>query len=55
MQVLTYRGDEAAGEHSVLLQAAIDRNAAKAEHHLLVNIQKGLDHTISAPDAPFSE
>ncbi len=55
MQVLTYRGDEAADEHSSIFEAAIDRKADEAEMHLRIHIRKGLDHTISAPDAPFSE
>jgi DNA-binding GntR family transcriptional regulator len=48
MLVLTYRGEEAVAEHKAMFNAALDRNAVKAQKILEEHIRRGLDHSLSA-------
>lgn len=47
MIALSHRGDIAAGEHKVLLQAALDRDAPMARAVLERHVQGGLDHALA--------
>ena len=48
MLVLTYRGEEAVGEHLGLFQAALDRDVERAADLLRTHIEQGLEHTLNA-------
>lgn len=48
MLVLTYRGKEAVEEHRDMFEAALDRDAARAQSILERHIRNGLDHTLEA-------
>jgi DNA-binding GntR family transcriptional regulator len=51
MQILTYRGKSAANEHKHLFEAALDRDADKADKILRQHIEKGLKHTLEEYEA----
>lgn len=53
MQVLTYRGVDAAGEHRKLFEAALDRDVEKAVKYLRVHIESGLEHTLEVIGQTF--
>ncbi|MCR9135854.1 MAG: GntR family transcriptional regulator [Alphaproteobacteria bacterium] len=48
MLVLTYRGDEAVGEHRRMFDAALARDTDLAVSWLRTHIEKGLEHTLAA-------
>lgn len=48
MQVLTFRGASAVREHKQLYEAALDRDAERADKVLRVHVEKGLEHAMSA-------
>ena len=48
MSVLTHRGTEAAKEHKAMLDAALKRDAEKAQSILTKHITRGLTHTLKA-------
>ena len=48
MQVLTFRGQEAADEHKNMLDAALDRDIERAQKILEDHIRGGLKHSMSA-------
>ena len=48
MLVLTYRGEEAVGEHREVFEAALERNVAGASSILRSHIEKGLQHALDA-------
>lgn len=50
MSVLTYRGAEAVKEHKTMFDAALKRDAAKAQRSLEQHITRGLRHTLKAFD-----
>ncbi len=50
MSVLTYRGAEAVKEHKTLFDAALNRDAAKAQVCLEKHITRGLKHSLKAFD-----
>jgi DNA-binding GntR family transcriptional regulator len=46
MQILTYRGDQAANEHKHLYEATLDRDIDRADKLLRHHIESGLKHTL---------
>ena len=50
MQVLTYRGEEAVGEHKAMLDAALAKDAQGAADILETHIRNGLEHTLAKLD-----
>ena len=48
MLVLTYRGAEAVAEHKAMFDAALSRDANKAQRLLADHVRHGLEHTLSA-------
>ncbi len=48
MLVLTYRGEEASGEHQQVFEAALERDVERASTILRSHIEKGLQHTLDA-------
>lgn len=51
MRLLTFRGDVAAEEHRGLLDAALARDADRAEEILRTHIAGGVEHCLGGPDA----
>ncbi|MCV2869634.1 FCD domain-containing protein [Defluviimonas sp. WL0002] len=47
MRRLTYRGETASAEHRALLEAALDRNALRAQEILRTHIEGGVAHSLS--------
>lgn len=50
MLVLTHRGEDAAKEHRLILDAALERDSAAAAKVLEAHVLKGLDHTLAGMD-----
>ena len=50
MSVLTHRGAEAVKEHKTMFDAALKRDASKAQEFLEKHIVRGLKHTLKAFD-----
>ena len=50
MSVLTYRGEEAVGEHRKMFEAALNRDVEGAASTLKTHIERGLEHTLAAFD-----
>jgi len=50
MLVLTHRGEDAAKEHRLILDAALERDSAVAAKVLETHVLKGLEHTLAGMD-----
>jgi len=48
MQILTFRGDSASGEHRSLFEAVLNRDVETAEKILCQHIEEGLEHCLEA-------
>ncbi len=46
MQIVTFRGDSAAGEHKKLFEAVLNRDIISAEKILRQHIEEGLKHSL---------
>lgn len=44
---LTFRGEKAAGEHKMLLEAALARQATKAQEILRIHVAGGVEHSLA--------